>query len=81
MRLLRTLQFFFSVALVSGCIAPEHFETQPVEVETPNGTVICQHYLPEEVAWDQAVLAPPGMSIPEADEICRIEGYRRKKNE
>ncbi|WP_171182070.1 hypothetical protein [Ruegeria sp. HKCCD8929] len=76
-----TLPFIVSAAAVSGCAAPEYFETKPVEVETPKGVVTCQLYLPEEVAWDQAVLAPPGMSIPEADEICRIEGYRRKKEE
>ncbi|WP_171181208.1 hypothetical protein [Ruegeria sp. HKCCD8929] len=79
MRLVSCLPALCSAAVLSGCAGPAFFESEPVEVDTPKGVVTCQLYLPEEVAWDEAVLAPPGMSIPEADEICRIEGHRRKK--
>lgn len=64
--------------IVSGCTDPSYHETPPVEVETPRGTVTCQLYTREILHWDRAILAPTGMSIPEADRICRDEGLRRK---
>lgn len=76
---LQILTTLFGIVFISsGCTDPAYFETPPVEVETTRGSVTCQLYWPEETTWDQAVLAPPGMSIPEADQICRNEGLRRK---
>jgi hypothetical protein len=63
--------------VLSGCTDPANFETTPVDVETSRGTVTCQLYAPNVVTWDQAVLAPEGMSIPEADKVCQTEGLRR----
>lgn len=72
------LAVLFSLMLVSGCAHPTYYETAPVEVETPRGVVTCQLYTPEEVLLDEAIFAPDGMSIPEADAFCRAEGHRRK---
>ncbi|WP_254055649.1 hypothetical protein [Ruegeria sp. EL01] len=63
----------------SGCNNPTYYETAPVDIETSKGVVTCQLYTPSVVVWDQAVLAPESMSIPEADSICKNEGLRRKE--
>lgn len=61
-----------------GCVDPSDFESEPVQVQTAQGTVTCQLYTDERVLWDEAIAAPAGMSISTADSICRAEGQRRK---
>ncbi|KUJ86119.1 hypothetical protein AVO45_03910 [Ruegeria marisrubri] len=65
-------------SFVSGCsISPESMETDPVLVETSQGIVTCQLYTQSRVLWDRAIDRPESMSVQEADEVCRNEGYRR----
>ena len=62
-----------------GCVGdPSTYETEPVSLETPKGTVICQLYTPDRVIWDRAINRPDSMSIKEADDLCRAEGERQK---
>ena len=63
---------------VSGCINPEAYETPPVYVSTPSGNVECHLYTTEHVFLDRAINMPSGMSIVEADQICKSEGARRQ---
>jgi hypothetical protein len=66
--------------VVSGCTIPFYYETSPVVVETRRGIVTRQLYTPELVVSDEAIPAPVGMSIPEADKISRVEGHRRESD-
>ena len=68
-----------AVLALSGCIDPVNYETEPVEVKTPKGVVVCQLYTRERVLWDEAISVPAGMSIEEGDAICLIEGKRQKR--
>ncbi len=64
-------------ALLAGCAGdPRDFESTPVEVASPKGTVTCQLYTKEVVLWDRAIDRPDAMGVEEADEICRAEGRR-----
>ena len=67
-----------STVFLAGCLDPGAFESQPVKVKTPQGTVTCQLYTKERVLWDKATDVPAHMSISRGDEICRNEGYRWK---
>lgn len=65
--------------LVAGCATdPKNYESAPVSVETSKGTVVCQLYTRDLVAWDRAIEVPQKMSISEGDTICRAEGQRWK---
>ncbi|MEL7013596.1 MAG: hypothetical protein AAFO72_09980 [Pseudomonadota bacterium] len=64
----------------AGCtLDPRNFETEPVEVATSKGVVLCQLYTKETVVWDRAIDRPDGMSVQEADDICRAEGARQSE--
>jgi uncharacterized lipoprotein YbaY len=63
---------------LAGCLDKSSFETPPVSVKTPKGVVECQLYTHDKVLWDEAISAPQGMSISEADRICYEEGKRVK---
>lgn len=68
------------LTLLSACVqSPADYETTPVNVDTPKGTVTCQLYRPDLVVWDRAIDRPNSMSVAEADAICQNEGLRRKK--
>lgn len=41
------------------------------------GVVTCQLYRRDMVAWDRAIDRPTGMTVAEADDLCRAEGYRQ----
>ena len=74
----KTATAMTAAGLLAACSPdPRNFETDPVRLETPKGTVTCQLYTDQTVVWDRAIAAPPGMSIQEADSICVEEGYRR----
>jgi hypothetical protein len=65
--------------LLTGCIlSPEAYETEPVEVETPQGVVTCQLYSEEIVSWDRSIDRPATMGVQEADAFCKSEGRRQK---
>ncbi|MBI1495226.1 MULTISPECIES: hypothetical protein [Rhodobacterales] len=68
-----------TVAL-AGCIDQQSYATTPVQVETEKGTVVCQLYTENRVLWDEAILAPEGMTIREANNVCIREGNRRLAN-
>ena len=68
-----------SIAVLSGCIDQKKYETEPVSVKTPKGTVVCQLYTHKQVLWDEAISVPAGMSIKEGDRVCIAEGKRRLK--
>ncbi len=64
--------------VLAGCsIDPRNYETAPVQVETAQGVVTCQLYTRDTVIWDRATAVPAGMSIPQADEVCKAEGRRQ----
>lgn len=65
---------------LAGCVSsPEAYETEPVELTTPKGTVTCQLYTDEIVLWDRAILWPRTISAAEADAVCKEEGRRRAR--
>lgn len=67
---------------LSACVvSPEVYETEPVELETATGVVTCQLYTDDLVLWDRSIDRPEGMSVTEADAICKAEGERRAKGE
>lgn len=68
-----------AVGLLAGCSAdPRSYETAPVQLETTKGIVTCQLYTRERVLWDRSINRPDNMSVEEADETCRAEGFRQK---
>ncbi len=67
-----------ATVFLAGCLDKASFATTPVQVKTPKGVVTCQLYTHEKVLWDEAISAPNGMTIEEADQICIMEGYRVK---
>lgn len=80
--MLRTTMVLAGLAVLgtAGCgLDPRNFETEPVEVETSQGLVRCQLYTKESVVWDRAIDRPEGMTIREADDICRAEGARQSE--
>lgn len=64
--------------LVSGCVDPKDFETDPVKVKTKKGVVTCQLYTKDEVLWDRAIDFPRSMKVPAADKVCKAEGHRQR---
>ena len=62
---------------LSGCIDPKNYESEPVEVSTPEGIVTCQLYTKERVLWDRAINRPETMSVEAADAYCLQEGQRQ----
>ena len=70
-----------AAVLLAGCIAdPRSYETEPVEVQTEKGIVVCQLYTREHVLWDRAIDRPDNMSVREADDICRSAGTKWKNS-
>lgn len=67
-----------TIAALTGCVSPEQFETAPVQLRTSKGIVTCQLYTKERVLWDRSIDRPASMSVKEADDICKTEGYRQK---
>ena len=63
--------------VLSGCLNPRDFETEPVKLETSKGIVTCQLYRQDQVLWDRAIHRPNSMSVAEADAHCIAEGQRR----
>jgi hypothetical protein len=62
---------------LTGCIDPKDYESEPVEVSTPEGIVTCQLYTKERVLWDRAINRPETMSVEAADAVCMQEGQRQ----
>ncbi|MDC0656681.1 hypothetical protein N6L27_01560 [Leisingera sp. SS27] len=67
-----------TLAALTGCVSPEQFETAPVQLRTSKGIVTCQLYTKERVLWDRSIDRPASMTVQEADDICKREGYRQK---
>jgi hypothetical protein len=78
MRLRHTILAGTALAL-TACVSPKDYETTPVQVATPQGTVTCQLYTKKIVDWDRAIEHPANMSVESADAICHNEGVRRQK--
>lgn len=70
------LSLVLAVAL-AGCVDPRDYESDPVEVPTTRGTVICQLYTQNLVVWDRAITRPEAMTVADADAVCIDEGKRR----
>jgi hypothetical protein len=64
--------------LVSGCVDPKAFESDPVKVKTNKGVVTCQLYTKDEVLWDRAVDFPKSMTVLAADKVCVAEGHKQR---
>lgn len=68
-----------AVTTVAGCtINRAAYATNPVEVLTPQGIVTCQLYSKGTTIWDEAVAAPPNLSLTAAHNICKREGLEQK---
>jgi len=65
--------FVTTAALLAAC-TPASFETEPVKVETPGGTVTCQLYTKNMLDWDLSIARPDSMSVEAADSYCRQRG-------
>ena len=65
--------------LLSGCINPAQYETEPVVLKTKRGPVVCQLYTKERVDWDRAIQWPRGIDQKAADKLCLAEGLRIMK--
>lgn len=74
---MRTIILGVTILGLAGCISPEQYETEPVSLKTAKGTVVCQLYTKEQVVWDRAIDWPRKMTVEEADNICKAEGYRQ----
>lgn len=74
----KALLLLAAAACLTAC-APSQFETEPVEVETPAGTVTCQLYTRGMVDWDRAIARPESMSVAAADAICRQRGVELQR--
>jgi len=61
---------------LSACVAPEAYESAPVQVETSKGVVTCQLYTKTMTDWDRALDAPKGMTVGEANAVCEDAGRR-----
>ena len=69
-----------STLLLSACVPPPaSIATTPVTVQTPQGPVVCQLYLPDIVLWDMSTDRPPTMTKDEADKFCVQAGEERAK--
>jgi len=78
MTLFRMAAFCAAPVVLMGCVgAPEDYETAPVLLHTEQGTVSCQLYTDEIVAWDRAIGRPASMDVATADALCREAGQRR----
>jgi hypothetical protein len=65
--------------VLSACVPdPRDYESTPVKLETPEGTVTCQLYTRERVLWDRAIDLPASMTVARADRYCQAEGQRLK---
>ncbi|MCB4454174.1 hypothetical protein [Leisingera sp. McT4-56] len=73
------LAAFGAISALTGCVSPEQFETAPVQLRTSKGIVTCQLYTKERVLWDRSIDRPASMTVQEADDICKREGYRQMK--
>ncbi|MBT8414233.1 MAG: hypothetical protein KJO30_07875 [Boseongicola sp.] len=73
----KTLLFLLIGLMLAACVSPETYESEPVQVDTPVGVVICQLYTRDLVVWDRAIDRPDSMSVSTADAICVNEGKRR----
>ncbi|RJE80673.1 hypothetical protein [Paracoccus sp. JM45] len=62
-----------SAAILAAC-TPKDFESEPVMVETPQGTVTCQLYTKGLTDWDRSIDHPADMSVADADAYCKREG-------
>lgn len=62
-----------SAALLAAC-TPANFESEPVQVQTPSGTVTCQLYTSSMTDWDRSINRPDAMSVEVADAYCKREG-------
>lgn len=78
MHLIKRVWVLLPVVILAGCATPEQYETPPVTVKTTKGTVTCQLYTPEILAWDRSIGRPNNMSVQEADSVCKAEGVRRR---
>lgn len=78
----RLTVFLGAAAVLAGCsLSPKDYETTPVVVQNAAGPVTCQLYTLEQVTWDRAIAHPATMSVTDADNICRQEGYRVMRGE
>lgn len=77
MKSIPLLTSLVAASALSGCIDLQAYATTPVNVQTDKGTVVCQLYTTQRVLWDEAISAPAGMSIQEANQVCIREGNRR----
>ncbi|MDA5094380.1 hypothetical protein O2N63_09815 [Aliiroseovarius sp. KMU-50] len=66
-----------AAGVLTGCAGKASFESNPVQIETPNGVVVCQLYTRDRVQWDEAIAVPSGMTKAEGDAYCVQEGYRQ----
>jgi hypothetical protein len=66
--------------LLSACVPlPSSVASTPVTVETPQGPVVCQFFLPDIVLWDMSNDRPATMTKEEADKICIEAGEERAR--
>lgn len=73
---MRAIVLLIPLAL-SGCISLKTFESEPVQLQTPKGEVVCQLYGINQTSHDTAIAWPEAMTEEEADGYCLAEGTRR----
>jgi hypothetical protein len=78
-RLHATLLLSMGIFALGAC-SPRDLETQPLEVSTAEGIVVCQLYTTDLVYWDRSVGRPEGMSSQEADAVCVDAGRQRARD-
>ncbi|WP_325168758.1 hypothetical protein [Paracoccus caeni] len=67
-----------ALAVSLAACSPQQFESAPVTVDSPQGPVTCQLYTKNMLDWDRSTDRPNGMSVTEADNLCRAEGRRQQ---
>ena len=63
--------------ILAGCLSPEGYESEPVQLQTAQGPVICQLYTRDRALWDRAIHRPQTMTVQTADAIRMAEGERQ----
>lgn len=63
--------------VMAGCVNKTAYESNPVQIKTPKGTVTCQLYTRDRVQWDESIAVPAGMTKAEGDAYCIQEGHRQ----
>ena len=77
MTMFQKFGFTLIATAVLGACTPAACETEPVKVETPQGTVTCQLYTSALTDWDRSIDHPATMTVAVADNYCKTKAQAK----